>query len=326
MLIGRTSVPGVVLSLVCVAVAAAQELSVNGGLMGSGSGQETSYAWELEFRHPLFDRHLAWSVAWLNEGHVAEHHRDGLVAQFWAVPVLDPDDFAFAIGAGMYRYADTRFWPGDGYTNEHGWAPIVSASATVYTDSPWFFRATINHVSERDGFESNSVVAGLGYQLGWKASARRERRPLRREQSLTGFFGKTVVNSRSSEQATAYIVEYRRMLAPLWDWTVSYLDEGDPTVMRRRGLATQVWFVGRYLQQRLALGLGAGPYFQFVREGPAGARADHDIGTSVLLTPTAAYNLGAHWQVRASWNRVLSRNNRDADVIVLGLGYRWGAR
>lgn len=304
----------------------AQELSGLAGAMGTGLVPRTSYAWELEYRRTLGSPRLAWSAAWLNEGHDAEHHRDGIAVEAWALPVLDPDDFSLAIGAGLYRFADTRFWPGDGYTNEHGVTPIISVSATFYTDSPWFFRLTGNQVVEYDGFETHTIMAGIGYRLGYLGRTAGGPARVRGENTLTVMAGRTIVNSRSSEQATATVVEYRRGIARHWDWTVSWLDEGDPRVMRRHGAATQVWFTDRFRSGGLSVGLGVGPYLMFAHENPPDAPPHGSGDAAVIVTPTVACHLGAGWQARLSWNRIFSHDNHDADAIVMGLGYRWGRR
>jgi hypothetical protein len=38
---------------------------------------------------------------------------------------------------------------------------------------------------------------------------------------------------------------------------------------------------------------------------------------------TVARQLSEHWAVRLTWHRVISTYNRDSDIFLLGLGYRW---
>ena len=38
---------------------------------------------------------------------------------------------------------------------------------------------------------------------------------------------------------------------------------------------------------------------------------------------TASYRIGREWTARFSWNRVLSHYDRDADVLLFGVGYRF---
>jgi hypothetical protein len=38
---------------------------------------------------------------------------------------------------------------------------------------------------------------------------------------------------------------------------------------------------------------------------------------------SASYRVTQHWSARVTWNRVITRNSRDADVILAGIGYRF---
>ena len=98
------------------ALAHAQEFSATGGVMGTGGDYDSSYAWELEFRHDL-GRHAAWTINYLNEGHVCTHHRDGVAGQdfrngfvdaagdkrngHWAFDILNVDTAAVTPPAGV---------------------------------------------------------------------------------------------------------------------------------------------------------------------------------------------------------------------------------
>jgi hypothetical protein len=42
-----------------------------------------------------------------------------------------------------------------------------------------------------------------------------------------------------------------------------------------------------------------------------------------LVTLAAGYRFADHWIARFHWNRVAARDDRDADMFVLGVGYRW---
>ncbi len=318
-----------------LARAAAQEFSLLAGGMSTattkrfnallGPESETSYAWELDFRHDI-DRHFAWSASWLNEGHTALHHRDGFATQFWG-DVLTFDHFDFSLGAGAYRFFDTRLLASGDTQNVHGWSAIVSASLTYsLPGSPWFFRANANRVAEARGMASNTLLLGAGYYLG------KDRRGLPRgmwetketPMELTAFWGKSIVNTGASEGASATGLEFRKGISKNVDWTVSWINEGDPKIIRRNGFASQAWLVDEYLDRRLALGFGAGVYWYFDKRNPTAPSRWSNRTLAGLVSPTIAYRFTPEWQARLTWNRVVSDYNRDADVILLGLGYRWG--
>jgi len=41
------------------------------------------------------------------------------------------------------------------------------------------------------------------------------------------------------------------------------------------------------------------------------------------VTLAAGYRFADHWIARFHWNRVATRDERDTDMFVLGVGYRW---
>jgi hypothetical protein len=303
----------------------AQEFSAQGGLLGTGTSAAGTYAWEVQYLQH-FGRHFAWSGAWINEGHTSSHHRDGLAAELWAEVPAELGDLSLALGAGAYSFSDTHLLHGDGFQNVHGWTPIFSLALTYYTHSPWFLRMTGNHISRAASLQTNALLIGGGYQLGWKRTHPSEPavRRLRSGGELTAFAGRSIVNSRSSEEAGAVAVEYRKNIGRYSDWTAAFIDEGDPKIIRRLGIATQVWLVDNYRGRRLSLGIGAGPYLIFQRRGPPETDVDYDTSVAALVSPTVSYHFSNHWLTRLTWNRVISRDDRDADVILLGLGYRWG--
>jgi hypothetical protein len=44
---------------------------------------------------------------------------------------------------------------------------------------------------------------------------------------------------------------------------------------------------------------------------------------SVLVSISRTYRFTDHWDSRLTWNRVVTRYDRDSDVILAGVGYRW---
>lgn len=305
--------------------AGAQEFSAQAGTTGSGLALSSHYSWQIDYRQAL-DRHLAWSVSWINEGHELQHHRDGVAAQLWAVLPVHSDKFSLSLGLGPYHYFDTELLPGGTTVNSHGWTPIYSLAATYYTRSPWFLRLTANRINHSNGLETNSLVAGAGYAFGERRvrSPRRSAENLTTDHELTVFLGESVVNTAESEGAIASAIEFRSGLSPHFEWSASWINEGNPQIIRRNGFATQLWVVEAFLGKSMTLGLGVGPYLLFDRKRAPVAGQDSPRTLAALVSPTATLRLSDHWQARLTWNRVVSNYNRDADIFLLGLGYRWG--
>jgi len=51
----------------------------------------------------------------------------------------------------------------------------------------------------------------------------------------------------------------------------------------------------------------------------------HPLGDNLagIVTLTGSYRIHRHWDVRTSWNRIVTDYNRDTDIILGGVGYRF---
>ncbi len=305
----------------------AQELSLLAGGAKQSGGTSDHSAWALEYREPLHE-HLDVSLSGLNEGHLPGHHRDGLSLQAWGRTAVLAGRLSLAAGLGPYRYFDTTISPtGAGYADEHGWGLIGSLAATYHADGRWLYQLRINRIVTRNSIDTTGVMVGLGYQLepvagkGLQAAAPLAARTPGDE--ITALLGVTIVNSFQSESYAAGAIEYRHGLGRHMDVTLSLLDEGDPTLIRRRGVAAQIWGVREFLPgNRLELGIGIGPYVatdkRFVASNGGG-----DSKRSWIVSATAAYKLDSRWKARVTWNRVNTNYDRDTDLILFGVGYRF---
>jgi hypothetical protein len=86
------------------------------------------------------------------------------------------------------------------------------------------------------------------------------------------------------------------------DWTVGYLDE-----KRRSGVNSQLWAVKKL--DKFSLGIGGGVY-----------SADR---MNFMVSLTGKYDLSERLNIRTTFSRITTDNNKDADVALLGLGYKF---
>lgn len=305
----------------------ASDLAVLAGVTESGDTGERSYAWQATFRHDIL-RNLAASLSWINEGHLEEHRRDGFVAQGWGrVPLLD-DRLSIDVGAGVYRFFDTKLLPAGNHENVHGWAPAYSISATYYTETPWFAQVAVNHIHPDGDFNSNTYLAGVGYRL-WKGApsasgpGQRDRPGKTTGYEVMPFFGQVVVNRPGNDKGVGSGIEFRMGIDDHLDWTVTWLSEDVSGLFHRAGLGTQVWLVDAYLARRATLGFGAGLYAFFDREPSPDTASGSRLDIAGLFTVTSSYRFSDRWFTRFNWNRVMSNDSRDTDIFLLGFGYRW---
>jgi hypothetical protein len=307
----------------------AQELTFLGGLMNTSNFKQSSYSWQIDYRQDLY-RNFAASIAMINEGHVPGHHRDGTAWEVWGRLPFDQDRFSVALGLGAYYFFDTQPLPGGDAADVHGIAPIYSLSATGYLSDRWFYRFMLNRINPAHDIKVNTMTVGAGFWFG------REKKPTTgklgdapneqayvTENELTAFGGQSIVNTLFSESARAYAGEYRRGVFPHVDWTASAIYEGDPKIIRRSGGATQLWAVNTFFNDRIAVGAGLGPYIYIDHKQPRNAGQKIPAAIAPLASLTFSVRLSENCIMRLVFDRVVSNYNRDADIILLGLGYRW---
>src|ERR1019366_10182254 len=96
----------------------------------------------------------------------------------------------------------------------------------------------------------------------------------------------SVVNPSLSGQGKAYAAEHRRGLAQHLDGTISYIYEGDPRLVRRSGIAVQIWPVNTFYDKGVTVGLGVGVYVYADKRHPGAA---HQLSTGITYnTPALA--------------------------------------
>ena len=304
----------------------AQEFSLFGG--ASRASSINTYTWAFNYQEGL-GQYFAASFTWLNEGHIPDHHRDGQMIQLWArMPVGGPQ-FVLQAGVGPYRYFDTTTSEqGGSYSDTHGWGVVYSVRGAYYASNRWITQLQLNRVHVQRGPDATSVMLGVGYQLDapgspgprdWASSSARKVT----NNEVAVYLGKTIVNSTSSPSAFGGAVEYRRGLATYLDVTIGYLHEGSSKVARRDGFTSQLWATRAFLNDKVALALGVGAYYA-INENENSATPGPGAGKlSGLVTIAGSYRLTGHWNARLAWNRVVTRYDRDSDVIFGGVGYRW---
>jgi len=322
------------LSAVCCAVllglaattADADELTVLGGGISPRSSDAQSFTWALDYRHTLTPN-FGVSASWINEGHVPNHHRDGMAAQLWVGATAFDPRLSFAAGIGPYYYFDTtRIAGSDTETDIHGWGVLYSASARWQVVRDWLVELRLQFNQTNRSIDTTSVLLGIGYKFdgepradaapagsGLSSSTRNE---------VAFFGGRAVVNDFSSEPSFATSVEYRRSLNDYFDWTLAWLHEGQPRLARRHGVVSELW-LGRTLGDgRWTIGAGIGVDV-VVDVYPGDFAEGGRERLAAIFSLTASYRLNPEWSARATWHRVSADHPFDSDVFLLGIGYNF---
>ncbi|HET6459203.1 MAG TPA: hypothetical protein VFG29_00305 [Syntrophales bacterium] len=302
-----------------------QEFYLLGGGLGDTATTDRSYSWALEYMQGLGE-YAAFSISWLNEGHLPDNHRDGITAQLWARTKKIDRQFVLAAGAGPYYYYDTLLAErGRGFSDTHGIGGVFSLAGFWYTESPWVIQLRSNMI-KTNNIDTWSAMVGIGYQLDYSnsrspASEAKETRNTT-ESEMSVLIGQTTINSANSQQSVAESIEYRRGIARYLDWTVALVNEGDNRLANRAGILTELWAVRDFANDHLALGIGLGPYFLVdMHRSPRETQDWYSVAGVVSLS--ASYRFNPNWLARITWNRIATNYDRDADVIMIGPGYRF---
>jgi hypothetical protein len=326
--LGKTAARAIACVAISIACATAhgQEFSVLAGPLKSDS--HGTYSWQASYREGL-GRYAAWSFSWLNEGHIPEHHRDGQALQFWGRLPLWADRLELSAGAGPYRYFDTsQAQVGGDYSNTHGWGAVLTLRAAYYLDNRWIAEMKLNRVQAFGGPDTTALLFGIGYQLDASVGRGPRAWPVPRTTNVTRnevtvMIGTTILNSPDAESNVAESIEYRRGLWHYVDFTASYLHEGGHVQSRRDGIAAQLWATRAFFDDRLALGVGAGPYLSITQNDNLPQNRSGDGRFSALVSVSASYRFTDRWLARVTWNRMVTRYDRDADIIEAGFGVRF---
>jgi hypothetical protein len=299
----------------------AEELTLFAGATRSDAPDARTFGLGLSYMHEIAP-HVEATVAYRNEGHIPGHHRDGHSTQLWLASGPISSGLSFAVGAGPYHYFDTSVAErgGGDFADAHGWGMLYGVAARWGSpDSRWTYRLRAERVLTRHDLDTTTVLLGVGYRLeqdGSFASNAEVRTWARdRNDELTVSVGQTIVNSFESQSALARTVEYRHAFGPVLRASLAWVNEGDARLIRRDGVVVQGWLEPSFYRDRFTLGVGYGAYLAVDRYRPD----KRDL--MGIVTTTASCRLAAQWVGRFSWHRIVSRNDRDSDIILLGVGY-----
>lgn len=300
-----------------------QDLSLLAGATRVDSPRDNTFGVRVDYSHDLEDW-LAASFTYGNEGHVPGHHRDHHAVQLWLRASMFSPQLTFAAGAGPFHYFDTTVAEdGRSFADAHGGGVIYSVAATWRNQaSPWYWQARVDRLQARRNIDTTMLLVGAGYRLDQDGSfaSNSSGRSWQRDRNdeLTVFWGQTIVNSFESQNSAAKSVEYRRAFGPVLRGSIAWVNEGDARLIRRDGVVAQAWFEPSFYNDRFTLGLGYGAYYAVDAYRP---EKQHDL--MGILATTVSYNFSPRVLGRVSWHRVISSNDRDSDVILLGMGYRF---
>jgi hypothetical protein len=308
----------VVLSLLAVPFAVgASELSAAGGVSFTEDPQGRTFALDLRYTHELGGPFVG-AIAYVNEGHLAAHHRDGAALQLGLRNPEPWNGITLSLLAGPYRYFDTEVAENpDGYQNAHGSAMLYTLGLSWQPPrSALNYGLRVERVAGSHNPDNTMVIASVGYRFepDDRSAALSDWRG-RRE--VTGYWGETILNSFDSDLSRAVSLEYRQRFGSVWRGSLAWLHEGEERLVRRNGVIAQAWLEPSLAQGRFSVGAGYGAYLAVDTYNDAARR------NVQMLSMTASWRFTPAWLVRFTAHRSVSNNDRDSDVVLLGVGYRF---
>lgn len=300
-------------------------ISVFGESVSSQSQWPRSYAWGVSYRK-TFTPYFAASLAYLNDGHFPGHHRDGIAAEAWVPFDLLSGHLTLSAGLGPFYYYDTVYArTNTGYADAHGWAWIGSVDAMI---RPWtsgslshlFFDLRVDHSAPAKSIRTTSIGGGIGFRGFSDIHSAPDPNAIAgfADNEVVLFYGKTVVNSFHSPESRADAIEYRRKIWEELRASVGFINEGNAQLIRRNGVTAEAWAEPSFDSGLWSIGAGFGFYSAIDKYHPsAGRHVSEIVSTTLSVRPVNNMN------VRFIWHRIVTDYNRDTDVVLLGLGYRF---
>jgi hypothetical protein len=314
------------LLLLCTLPAYAGEISLLGGYGWTDNPVEKTYAWQTQYMEGL-GNNLAYSISYVNQGHFISHHRDGYAANLWARTNLMNKHLSLGIGAGGLYYFDTVI-PATGPARDyHGWGGMANVAATWYTESRVFYQLQGYYVRGDKSFNTVSTLAGIGYQLDAPPVPGPEVKGTHQsgttiDNEITLMGGQSIVNVPGKGKSAAFNLEYRRGIWRYLQVSAGALYEGKNDLINRYGLTTQLWLDKRFLNDDISLGAGFGPYFA-VDELRGGSSSGRNIFVNEIASISGSLRLSEHIDLRATFDRVITTYDRDSDIFMGGIGFRF---
>lgn len=287
-----------------------------------------SSAWGISYRTTLAPC-FAVSLAYLNDGHFPGHYRDGVTGEAWLPINLFSQHLTVSAGLGPFYYYDTTDASNPAaYADAHGWAWMYSLDVLYQfrgDKTGPFFEVRLDHTAPAKSIETTSFGVGVGWRSISDSDQRPDPIPSKdlAANEVAAYFWKTVVSSFSSQTARAEEVEYRRQLWDELHASVGFLNEGDAQLIRRNGFIGEIWAEPSFNSDFWSIGAGIGGYSAIDKYRPSPGR--HVSG---IVSATLSVRPLEHWgvyglDVRFLWHRIVTDYNRDTDIVLFGLGYRF---
>lgn len=264
-------------------------------------------AYEVGFGDVLND-YLSVYLAYLNEGHPINHHRDGFAALGslrWPVS----NRLVLELSAGPYFSMDTTSVDNQP-RNDKRWGLLTSAAVRYYlVPNRFFLKMQYNHVQMIGGHSSDAALFGIGSDFGGNPHPAFSDG----KTQVSVWAGTSQTNHPQVPMEKGYMVELKRPLGNAWAYSASLVYEGNNGVAGRRGVAAQFWYVAP-IGSKWSISAGVGPYLSYDRD-----EVSRRARLNALFSAQVSYQFTHDWAASVRFNRVATRTDKDQDMFMVGL-------
>ena len=247
------------------------------------NNNEKSYSYEIEYNQPVY-KTISGSIIYLNEGHFKNSHKDLTGLELWKS--VSFNKLSVSIGYGIIYCYDTEI-----NKDIHTTTSIASLSSKYYISDNNFSKLTVNKTKD------TTILIGLGHTFNTQS----EVKDTTENKELSFYIGQQISNSAGCPSEKISLIEYKNNVNSYLDWTVSAVNTG---------IASQIWAVKSLKNNSLAGSVGIGPYI-------------NDGKLNTLLSFKLTKQINKVFDISAILNRAITQNNKDADIIVAGIGYKF---
>jgi hypothetical protein len=307
-----------------IRIAGAGDLDFFDGHLESNNDGAGTYSWGIEYREP-FSSHFSGSFLWLNEGHLPDNHRDGQAVQLWWRSKAEPRSLVFDLGLGPYRYYDTHFTDTDpGFEDKHGWGGVASGSVDWYFRNNWFVFLRANQVITQKKYATTSEDFGFGYRFAsliksaeeYGADAQDAASP---RWEIDGLVGQRIANTDHSQSGMAEAIDVRFRLSEHFLASASLITGQDTDLDWDAGFAVELW-LEQHLTPRFTVAAGAGAFLVSEDDNLAGVQSPSNL--QAVVSVSLGFAITPRWAARCVWHRLGTGDDHDADIWLLGMGYK----
>jgi hypothetical protein len=193
---------------------------------------------------------------------------------------------------------------------------VVGTAAVLYrlTQSGLYARAQLNHVNMPGGPSTNAILVGIGKDFDGPQHVSDFEEFDARKMEVAGWVGKTKTNrANAGGTMTGGQLEASKVMSPSLAYSVSLVDEGNGPMVSRKGVAAQAWYI-KPAGDTLSFRAGVGPYLAENRTPD-----DHHVATHAMVSLVVEKKIGEKTSISGRFNRVMSTNNRDEDMFMVGV-------